>query len=78
MLTNDRLGNAPATTSNVKLSLVSLTPFNLKIKLDLTDGSVDILGKTNSGLYALVYRICEIGNPANCAQATVSLDLSGR
>jgi len=56
---------------------VSLTPANNKIKLDLSDGSVDVLGKTESGLYLLVYKICEIGNPTNCDQATVTLDLSG-
>jgi hypothetical protein len=61
----------------VKLSLVSLSPPNRDIKLDLTDGSVSVLRKTQSGLYTLVYQICEITSPSNCAQATVTLDLSG-
>lgn len=78
VLTNDTLGSVRATTTNVILSFVSLTPANSKVRLDLTDGSVDVLGKTSSGLYALVYRICERADPANCAQATVSLDLSGK
>ena len=77
VLTNDRLGNAPATPANVRLSFVSLTPANSKIRLDLTDGSVDVLGKTNSGLYTLVYEICEIAMPTNCARGTVRIDLSG-
>ena len=77
VLANDRLGGAPATLANVTLSLVSLTPANSKIRLDLTDGSVDVLGKTESGLYLLVYEICEIAMPTNCARATVRLDLSG-
>ena len=77
VLSNDRLGNGPATLANVTLSLVSLTPANSKIRLDLTDGSVDLLGKTDSGLYLLVYEICEIALPTNCARATVRIDLSG-
>ena len=77
VLANDRLGAAPATLANVKLSLVSLTPANSKIRLDLADGSVDILGKTDSGTYLLVYEICEIAMPTNCARATVRLDLTG-
>jgi hypothetical protein len=72
-----RLGGGPATLANVTLSFVSLTPANSRIRLDLTDGSVDVLGKTESGLYLLVYEICEIAMPTNCARATVRLDLSG-
>ena len=78
VLTNDRLAGKPATIASVRLSLVSLTPANEKIRLDLTDGSVDVLGKTNSGLYALVYQICEAASPSNCARATVTVDLSGK
>lgn len=77
VLWNDTLGGVRATTATVSLSLVSISPANSKIRLDTSDGSVDVLGKTESGYYSLVYRICEIGNPANCDQATVALDLSG-
>lgn len=77
VLWNDTLGGVRATTSTVSLSLVSLTPASNKIRLDLTDGSVDVVGKTDSGYYSLVYRICELGNPLNCDEATVSLDLTG-
>lgn len=77
VLTNDRLGNGPATIAKVSLAFVSLTPANYKIRLDLTDGSVDVPGKTNSGLYTMVYKICEREMPTNCAQGTVRIDLSG-
>lgn len=77
VLANDTLGGVRATVSTVRISLVSLSPANSKIRLDTTDGSVDVLGKTESGFYSLVYRICEIASPANCDQATVSLNLSG-
>jgi YVTN family beta-propeller protein len=78
VLSNDYLGGAPATPSTVKLSLVSMTPANKMIRLDPADGSVDVLGKTSSGTYSLVYRICETAMPSNCGTATVTLDLSGR
>jgi YVTN family beta-propeller protein len=78
VLANDRLAGAPATTANVRLSVVSLTPANSQIRLDPADGSVDVLGKTSSGTYTLVYEICEIAMPANCGRATVTIDLSGR
>jgi YVTN family beta-propeller protein len=77
VLANDFLGNVRATTANVRLSFVSLTPANSKIALDVSDGSVDVLGKTESGVYLLVYEICEIASPTNCDRATVTLDLSG-
>jgi YVTN family beta-propeller protein len=77
VLANDRLAGAPATLSNVRLSFVSLTPANNMIRLD-TDGSVDVLGKTSSGIFTLVYEICEIAMPVNCGRASVTIDLSGK
>ena len=78
VLSNDFLGGVRATAATVRLSLVSLTPANNMIRLDLSDGSVDVLGKTSSGTYALVYEICEVAMLSNCARATVTLNLSGR
>jgi len=78
VLANDWLGNARATPANVSLSLVSLSPPNNDVRLDLSDGSVDVLRRTQSGTYTLVYQICEIASPANCGQGTVTLDLSGK
>jgi hypothetical protein len=78
VLTNDRLEGVPVTLSNVRLSFVSLTPANSMIRLDLADGSVDVLGKTSSGLFTLVYQICEAAMPANCGRGSVTIDLSGK
>jgi len=78
VLANDWLGSMRATTANVSLSLVSLSPPNADIQLNLSDGSVDVLRRTQSGIYSLVYQICEIASPDNCGQATVTLDLSGK
>jgi YVTN family beta-propeller protein len=78
VLANDRLGSGAATLANVTLSLVSLTPANPKIVLETNTGAIRLLGRTESGLYQLVYRICETASPGNCDSATASLDLSGR
>ena len=78
VLTNDRVAGAPATTANVILSFVSLTPANSKIRLDLTDGSVDVLGKTDSRIFTMTYRICERADATNCAQGTATIELSGK
>ena len=78
VLSNDRLGNSPATPANVVLSFVSLSPANPMIRLNLPGGSVEVLGKTDSGTYTLVYQICEAGNPSNCSTGTVTLSLSGK
>ncbi len=77
VLWNDTLGGVRATVATVTISFVSLTPANKMVRLDVADGSVDVLGKTSSGYYSLVYKICEIADPTNCAQATVLIDLSG-
>ena len=75
VLANDSLGAARATTDNVTLRLVSLTPDSDSIRLDLDDGSVDVLQRLRSGVYVLTYQICEIASPTNCDSATVTLDL---
>lgn len=77
VLANDTVGDSPATTSNVKLSLVSISPANSRIRLN-SNGSVELQSRAGSGTYALVYQICEVAGPANCGRATVSLNLSGR
>jgi hypothetical protein len=75
VLENDTLGGALATTANVTLSQVSLTPANPQIQLE-PDGSVQVLGPTTAGIYLLVYQICEIGNPTNCSHAAVTINLT--
>jgi large repetitive protein len=75
VLANDTLNGARATTATVQLSQVS--PAIPGITLSLSSGAVSVAPKTNSGLYNLVYKICEIASPNNCDSATVALDLSG-
>jgi hypothetical protein len=78
VLNNDTFNGGRATTDKVKLSQVSLTPYGTGISLNLSTGAVSTTAKTSSGDYSLVYQICEIGNLANCDQATATLEISGR
>ena len=75
VLVNDWYAGVRATTSSVRLTQVSSGSPN--IVLDTATGAVRLLRKTDSGLYLLVYRICAVVTPANCDQATVTIDLSG-
>ncbi len=74
VLSNDTLNGARATLATVSLSQVSST--SSKISLD-ANGAVKLSGKVDSTNYKLLYRICEKANPSNCAQGTVSIELSG-
>lgn len=73
VLANDRLSGTQATTGNVTLSMVSVTPANAGITLDTADGSVDVGVGTSIGSYAVVYRICDRTDATNCDQATASI-----
>jgi large repetitive protein len=76
VLSNDRLGNLPASLTLVTLTQVS--PAIPGITLVLNTGAVTVAPKTTSGLYTLIYKICETASASNCDQATVTLDLSGK
>jgi DNA-binding beta-propeller fold protein YncE len=77
VLANDIFNGAPATTATVTLSLVPGTLTNSNIRLNLSTGAVDVLGKTSGGTVTFMYQICEPGTN-NCSQATVTLDMSGK
>jgi hypothetical protein len=76
VLANDSVNGAIATTASVTLSLISALPPGFA--LDTTTGTIRVAPKTSSGTYNFGYRICEIISPANCAQAMVTIDLSGK
>ena len=76
VLANDTLNGARATTASVQLSQVS--PSVKGITINLLTGAVSVAPKTSSGLYNIVYSICEIASPTNCDSATITLDLSGK
>jgi len=76
VLANDTFNGARATTATVQVSQVS--PPVAGITLNPSTGAVSVATKTASGLYNIVYSICEIASPANCATATIVLNLSGK
>jgi hypothetical protein len=75
ILSNDALNG----TLNPNASLVSITPdipaVGNPISINSTTGQIEIIGNAQAGLYSLNYEICEVAQPANCATATVSVEI---
>src|SRR5262249_5233496 len=76
VLANDRLGGGGGTTANVELSLVSVSPPTNGLVLNTSTGAINVVKGANSGTFSMLYQICEIGTPTNCARATATIDLS--
>jgi uncharacterized repeat protein (TIGR01451 family) len=72
VLINDTLNGQPVLASQVNTTFVSST--NAGITLSGTN--VVVAAGTPAGSYSLVYRICQIANPTNCDQATVSVTVT--
>jgi hypothetical protein len=68
VLDNDTLDGDPVDTDTVSVVEVSN---NSEEAITLNeDGSIDVAAATDAGEYTIVYKICEIANPANCDTAT--------
>ena len=78
VLANDRFNGGAVQSGQIVLSLVSIAPASSGITLNTASGAVHVAPKTDSGSYALMYRICDATDPANCDSATVAITLSGR
>lgn len=74
VLANDDYGNFPPTTSEVTLTQISTT--NPGVQLNITTGAVNVAPGTPSGLYSLVYQICDPVNTTICDTATVSITVT--
>ncbi|TAF71289.1 MAG: hypothetical protein EAZ58_04455, partial [Flavobacterium sp.] len=72
ILQNDKLNGNAIVASQVNLSFVSST--NSGITLSGT--SVLVAAGTPQGTYTLTYSICDILNPLNCDQATVTINVT--
>ena len=70
VLDGDVLGGQPADAATVTAQAVGDLPTGFVLN---ADGTVSLARFTAPGTYAFDYRICEIANPANCAEATVNL-----
>jgi YVTN family beta-propeller protein len=75
VILNDTLDNAPAALSTVAVSLVSS---DAGLSLNAADASVSVAEGAPAGDRALVYRICEIASPLNCADGTATVSVIAR
>ncbi len=69
--TGDSIGGVAATSANASLSAITTVPAGLLF--NTTTGAVDVIAGTVSGTYTFNYKLCDIGNAANCNTATVSV-----
>ena len=74
VLANDWIAGARATVANTTLTQVSST--HAGITLDVSDGSVDVSAATPAGSYTLIYRMCDIADPASCDDAAVTVGVN--
>ena len=74
VLNNDQLNGLSVVASDVTISFVSST--NANVTLNTSTGAVNVAAGTPEGTYTLVYQICEVLNPTNCKQATVTVPVN--
>ena len=78
------LGNDTLNGSNVaigQVNLIIITPATSiggapVPSINTTTGKVSVPPGTAGGTYTIVYRICDVINPTNCDDATVTIDVS--
>jgi uncharacterized repeat protein (TIGR01451 family) len=76
VLNGDTLNGSPATAANVSIALAAGSSVPANLSFDPATGSVSVSPGTPAGDYGFAYMICEKINPANCAQANVSVEVS--
>ena len=75
VLTNDTLnGVAPTVGTGGTVTVSQVSSSNPGVTLSGT--SVNVAAGTPAGTYTLAYSICEVLNPTNCAQATVTVTVT--
>ncbi|MFV5699114.1 hypothetical protein ACM55H_12175, partial [Flavobacterium sp. ZT3R17] len=72
VLSNDTLNGVAVVPAQVNTTFVSAT----NAGITLSGNNVIIAAGTPAGSYSLVYRICEILNPTNCDNATVTVTVT--
>ncbi|KRB59177.1 gliding motility-associated C-terminal domain-containing protein [Flavobacterium sp. Root186] len=79
VLTNDLLDNTAPVLSQITISVLSpadaISGGAIPV-LDITTGLVNVPAGTSSGIYTIVYQICENLNAANCDQAVIKISVS--
>jgi large repetitive protein len=72
VFSNDLLRGAAPSASNTTLSVITPAS-NPGVTLDTSTGIVSVASGTPAGTYTIGYRICETGNPSNCADAVATI-----
>ena len=72
VLANDTLNGIALTPATVVLTVLA-PPSNPGVVLDPATGQISVDPSVPAGTYTITYEICERLNPANCAQATVTV-----
>jgi large repetitive protein len=72
ILGNDAINTGAATPQNVVIS-VTTPANNAGVALDPATGNVSVAAGTPAGTYTIAYKICELSNPTNCANAIVTV-----
>jgi large repetitive protein len=71
--TGDTIGGAAATSANAVLSPAPGFTVPAGLTFDTATGNVSVAAGTAAGTYSFDYQTCEIGNPANCQTASISV-----
>ncbi len=71
VLENDTLNGVAVLASDVTITFISSTNDGIK----LSGNTIFISPGMPSGAFTLTYQICQISNPSNCSQATVSISI---
>lgn len=72
VLSNDLLNDIIAATTSVDVSIIGSLPAGFALS---DQGVLSVAQGTTPGDYSFDYQICEVINPFNCAQATVSVTI---
>ena len=73
----DTLNTIAAGTTNTTLSVASGSSVPSVLTFNTATGDVSVAANTPVGQYSFDYQICEIGFPANCDTATVTVTVTG-
>lgn len=76
VFSNDWFNGVRPTSAVVNASIVGSLPAG--VSFNSATGVLSTKGKVSSGTYYVQYKICERASPANCDQARVTLDMSGK
>jgi hypothetical protein len=71
VLINDKLNGIAVVAAQVNTSFVSAS----HVGVTLSGANVMLAPGIPAGTYTLVYRICQVTNPTNCSQATVTINI---